>query len=171
MFMKLITILTGPAASGKNTIAHLYATQFCERCSVIDVDIIRGMLRQPHLAPWNGEEGLRQHRLGVKHACLLARSFVEADYEVLILDVVWADLAQQYHPALADYYPEIVQLMPTWEASLDRIHNRPHTITDAEARWVYDTQLGLRGVDHQIDNSAVAAVDVATWLHAINHMV
>src|SRR5215217_7499168 len=158
--MNAITILTGPAAAGKNTIGHHYATRFCERCAVIDGDVVRWMLRQPHLAPWNGPEGLHQHRLGVKHACMLARSFVGEGYEVVLLDVVWADLAQVYRQELDGFSPRIVRLMPSWDEALKRLHERSHSITDAEARWVYDTQVALQDFDHSVDNTLMSAEEV-----------
>ena len=160
---KPITLLTGPAASGKNTIAGLYAARFCERCAVIDVDAVRGMLRKPHLAPWEGDEGLSQHRLGVRHACLLAKSFAAEDCEVVILDVLWADLPGLYRRELGNAL-RIVRLMPTWDESLRRLHARPPTISDEEARWVYETQVALRDFDHDLDNGALSAEDVAAWL-------
>src|SRR5258708_19575543 len=129
--MNPITILTGPAAAGKNTIAQVYATQFCERCAVIDVDLVRGMLRQPHFAPWDGTQGLEQHRLGVKHACMLAKSFLTEGYEVVLLDVVWPDLGQLYRQEFAGHYLRIVRLMPSWDESLRPLHSRPPSITDA----------------------------------------
>ena len=161
--MKPITVLTGPAASGKNTIGHIYATQYCERCAVIDVDLVRGMLRQPHAAPWEAE-GLLQHRLGVRHACMLAQSFTEEGYEVAILDVLWADLGQLYRHQLRASPLRIVRLMPAWKAALERLHERPHTITDDEARWVYRQQALLTDFDYNIDNTSRSAESVARWL-------
>src|SRR5579871_4699455 len=132
--MPPITLLTGPAATGKNTIAQVYATQYCQRCAVIDVDAVRAMLRQPHRAPWDGNQGLEQHRLGVSHACLLAQSFADEGYEVVLLDVLWSDLPQRYRASLPDL--RIVRLMIAWEESLRRLHSRPPTISDSEAQWV-----------------------------------
>ena len=164
--MKPITILTGPAAAGKNPIGHIYATQFCERCAVIDVDLVRWMWRKPHAAPWD-TEGLYQHRLGVKHACMLAKSFVDEQCEVVILDVVWADLGRLYRQKLAGYTLRIVRLMPSWEETLIRIHQRPHSITDDEAQWVYKQQTLLKDFDQSIDNTHMPAEDVAQWLASL----
>ena len=165
--MKPITVLTGPAASGKNTIAQIYATRFCDRCAVIDVDAVRGMLRQPHLAPWNGAEGLEQHRLGVKHACMLAKSFVAEGCEVVVLDVVWDDLGQRYRQELTGHSARIVRLMPSWNVTLARLYERPPTITDSEAQWVYATQEQLQDYDYTFDNTNLSADDVAAWLAAL----
>jgi hypothetical protein len=165
--MKPITILTGPAAAGKNTVGHIYATWFSERCAVIDGDQVRWMLRKPHVAPWDGEEGLRQHRLGVHHACLLAKSFVGEGCEVVILDILWSDLAQRHRDELKGYTLRIVRLMPSWEESLRRLHERSHSITDAEAKWVYETQVALQDFDYSIDNSTLSAEKVAEWLASL----
>lgn len=159
-----ITILTGPAASGKNSIAQIYATQFRERCAVIDVDQVRWMLRQPHAAPWDEPEGLAQHRLGVHHACLLAKSFVDEGYETVILDVLWADLPEQYRRELGGYALRIVRLLPTLEESLRRLHARPPSISDDEARWVYDTQESLTDFDYSLDNTYMTVDVAARWL-------
>lgn len=160
-----IIILTGPAASGKNTIGHLYATQFNEWCAVIDVDLVRVMLRQPHRAPWEGDDGLEQHRLGVRHACMLAKSFATEGYVVILLDVVWADLGQIYRQELAGC--RIVRLMPSWDETLKRLHGRSASITDVEAKWIYDTQIALHDFDHSIDNSLMTAEKVAEWLASL----
>jgi hypothetical protein len=165
--IKPIFILTGPAASGKNTIGHLYATQFCERGAVIDVDTVRWMLRQPHVAPWDEAEGLSQHHLGVRHACMLAKSFVAENVDVIILDVLWADLPQLYRQELAAYPCHIVRLTPSWEESLTRLHARPHTITDEEARWVYDQQAALHDVDNDLDNTNISASEAAAWIASL----
>lgn len=164
--MKQITLLTGPAASGKNTAAYLYATRYCERCAVIDGDVVRAMLRQPHTAPWEGDEGLRQHQVGARHVCSLARSFAEQGYEVVALDVLWADLPQIYRTELENFTLKIVRLMPRWDVALARLHARPPSISDDEARWVYETQVALRDYDFSIDNSEQSAGATAAALSA-----
>ncbi|MBX3066027.1 MAG: hypothetical protein KF726_23815 [Anaerolineae bacterium] len=162
--MKPIIVLTGPAASGKNTIGHLYATRFCQRGVVIDGDVVRQMLRQPHHAPWDGTEGLAQHRLGVHHNCLLAHSFYLQDCDVIVLDVLWMNLAAQYRAELAPHPLCIVRLLPTWEEVLRRLHSRPPSITDDEARWTYDQQLQLDSADHTLENSTLSPEDCAQWI-------
>lgn len=160
-----ITILTGSTAAGKNTIGHLYATQHCQRGAVIDVDAVRWMLRKPHIAPWD-KGGLEQHQLGVRHACWLARSFVDEGCEVVILDVLWADLASRYRQELAaSTYPhQIVRLLPTWDEARRRLLARPSTISESEAWWVYERIAALQDVDCTLDNSDMTAEAVAAWL-------
>jgi hypothetical protein len=110
---------------------------------------------------------LEQHRLGVKHACMLGKSFRAEGFEVVVLDVVWADLDQLYRQELVGHFARMVRLMPTWHEALRRLHERPHSITDAEARWVYDTQQSLHDYDYTIDNTNLSPEDVAAWLSSL----
>lgn len=67
-------IISGPTASGKNTVGHSLALQR-ERCAVVDFDLVRKMFVKPHQPPWAGEEGKAQQFLGVKQVCGLAEDF------------------------------------------------------------------------------------------------
>jgi hypothetical protein len=95
---------------------------------------------------------------------MLAKSFVHEGYEVVILDVVWADLGQLYRRELATYPLRIIRLMPSWDESLRRLHQRQHTITDAEAEWVYHQQTLFDDFDHTLDNTDMTAEAVAAWI-------
>ena len=162
--MPLITILTGPSAAGKNTIGCTYARQFSEQCAVIDGDQVRGMYTQPHIAPWHGEEGLQQHQIGVRHDALLARSFNSLGLEVVILDVLWADLSTIYRSELTGLPIRIVRLLPTFEECLRRHHQRPPSISDDELKWTYDHTAALTGYDLTLDTTNLSAEQVAQWL-------
>lgn len=155
-----IVILTGPAASGKNTIAQLLA-QTGDRAADIDVDLVRWMYRKPHAAPWDGPAGITQMKLGVENACLLARSFAAHGLDIVVItDVVLNETVDIYRSELAGLNPVIVRLLPTWAESLRRLHGRKPTISDEEAQWVYETQENLRDFDVSIDNTHVAADEV-----------
>ncbi len=162
--MPLITILTGPSAAGKNTVGYLYAHQFSEKCAVIDGDQVRCMYTQPHIAPWHGEEGLRQHQIGVRHGAMLARSFNALGLEVVILDVLWADLAALYRTELVDLPLRIVRLLPTLDECLRRHHLRPPSINDDELTWTYHHTAALTDYDLTLDTTALSAEQVAQWL-------
>ncbi len=159
-------ILTGPPATGKNTIATAFAQQQ-ERCAVIDVDLVRAMLAQPHLAPWEGEEGQRQHHLGVAHACLLARSFLAHGYMVVIHDVLSNDTAAIYRRELHEATPEVVLILPTLQAIQHRNSLRPPRLTDAEILMLYRWQEELTDYDHKIDNTTLEPEVIADQL---NHL-
>lgn len=159
-------ILTGPPATGKNTIAAAFAKQQ-ERCAIIDVDLVRAMLAQPHLAPWEGEEGRKQHHLGVAHACLLARSFLAHGHMVVIHDVLSNDTAAIYRRELHEATPAVVLLLPTLEAIQHRNSLRPHRLTDAEILMLYRWQEELTDYDHKIDNTTLEPEVIAGQL---NHL-
>lgn len=156
-------ILTGPPATGKNTIAAAFAQQQ-ERCAVIDVDLVRAMLAKPHLAPWEGDEGQKQHHLGVEHACLLARSFLAHEYTVIIHDILSNDTAAIYRRELHATAPEIVLLLPTLEEIQRRNTLRPPRLTAEEILLLYSWQETLTDYDHRIDNSTLAPEVVAVQL-------
>lgn len=162
--MSLITILTGPSASGKNTVGYAYARQFCQRCAVLDGDQVRGMYAQPHIAPWHGDEGLRQHQIGARHTAMLARSFNAMGLEVVILDVLWADLPAIYRDELKDFQIRIVRLLPTLDECLRRHHLRAPSISDDELRWTYNHSADLTDYDLSRDTTHLSPEQVALWL-------
>lgn len=166
--MTRLTLLTGPAASGKNTIAHLYATEFSSQCAVIDNDLVRWMLRNPHLAPWPTDPpdspAQYQHRLAIKHTCMLGRSFVAEGFEVVICDVVGDELAQHYRDLLAGCHFRIVLLLPSWDESLRRLKARGHSITEEEAALLYEQQRQITNYDARLDTTRLSPFETAAWL-------
>ncbi|MFN8492393.1 MAG: AAA family ATPase [Caldilineaceae bacterium] len=152
----MILILTGPPAAGKTTIGPLLARQL-ERCAVVDVDQVRAMLVQPHIAPWRGEAGVAQLRLGAHNACTLAHNFVAAGYAVVILDVLTDETAQLYRTALAEYQPTIVLLLPSLTEVLRRNQTRGQWLTDDEVELLYTWQENLHVYDRKIDNTSTSA--------------
>jgi len=160
----MIIILTGPAGSGKNTIANLYARSRTKGAD-IDVDLLRWMYRQPHVALWEGEEGFKQLNLGTRHACLLAKSFSDEGCDVAITDILTNETAQIYREILKEYDYKIVKLNPTWDESLKRLHGKG-TITDEEAKFVYDLQTKLTDFDKSIDNTNLTPEEVLARIKA-----
>lgn len=156
-------ILTGPPASGKNTIGSLLARQR-ERCAVIDVDVVRAMLVQPHRAPWQGAEGWRQQRLGVLQGCKLAIGFAEDGCEVVLLDVLSDRTLSLYRQLLVPHKFKIVQLLPTWAECNRRFHERGPILTADEFALVYRDQEQFTAFDLCLDNTTLAPVDAAARL-------
>ncbi|HEY8601542.1 MAG TPA: hypothetical protein VIL85_24155 [Thermomicrobiales bacterium] len=156
-------ILTGPPAAGKNTIGALLARQR-ERCAVIDVDVVRAMIVQPHRAPWHGAEGWRQHRLGVHQACRLASGFVADGWEVIILDLLSDSTLPLYRQSLAPRQFQIVQLLPTWAECARRFRERGPVLTDDEFALLYRGQEQFTAFDLRLDNTTLAPADVATTI-------
>ncbi|MCP4427798.1 MAG: hypothetical protein GY803_25225 [Chloroflexi bacterium] len=158
-----VLILTGPPATGKNTIAALIAKRF-NHCAVIDVDIVRWMVLQPHAAPWDGEDGKAQQKLGVQNACLLAQSFIGSGFDVIILDVLTDETAHLYTAELKDFELKIVLLLPTFDEIKKRNSLRGKRITDDEVEMLYNWQKRLSVYDARIDNSNLTAEAAAAQL-------
>ena len=153
-------ILTGPTASGKNTIAGFIAAKR-EQCAVVDFDLVRKMFAHPHKTPWDGEEGGNQQRLGVAMVCSLAKQFSENGWEVIILDVVDNNTIDTYKDLLNDYKPRIIQLLPSYEVAKERFDKRGPVLTEEELKNVYKEQAEFTSYDDKIDNSFLSPVDVA----------
>lgn len=158
-----VLIVTGPSAAGKNTVAASLAP-LRQRCALIDVDVVRWMVVQPHRAPWEGMEGLAQQQLGVRNACLLADSFVEAGYDVVILDVLSDATAQQYRVTMEAHAPRIVRLLPAWEEVVRRSAIRGLRLQPHEERAIYDQQQRFTAYDETIDTTTLSATAVAAQL-------
>lgn len=166
-----ILLLTGPTGAGKNTIAALAANQR-PRCAVVDFDAVRSMFVHPHKAPWEGDEGWDQHLLGVQMVCALATQLAEADWDVIILDVLWDETAIVYRQQLARFNPVIVQILPTWDEIEQRNTERAQSegrprLKPNELEAVYKQQESFASFDVRIDNTAVPAEELADKLCSV----
>ena len=161
----MILIITGPPASGKTTVGPLIAKRL-ERCVVIDVDWLRAMVVQPHVAPWEGKQGRFQLRLGAKNGCILARNCVAAGFDVVVLDVLTNETAHIYRARLKDLEHQIVLLLPSLAESLRRNRERGQYLTDEQVELLYAWESQLSEFDHKIDNTRLAAGELAQELSA-----
>ena len=122
-------LLTGGPAAGKSA-TSLRLAKALHRVAVIDVDDIRHLVVAGHAAPWEGDEGARQQRIGVRNACDLTQSFLDARIEVIMSDVLSPDTFQLYRERL----PSLVIVrfrLPLIEARR-RAMLRPVHLTDNE---------------------------------------
>ena len=86
-----IIIVTGIQAAGKSTVARLLAQRF-ERAVHIEADLLYEMIvtgrvlpKEPGVMPPEAESQLR---LRLRNACLLARSFHESGFSVVIDEII-----------------------------------------------------------------------------------
>jgi predicted ATPase len=161
-----VLILTGPSGAGKNTIAVDLARKL-DRCVVIDVDLVRWMVVRPHIAPWDGEEGRLMLQLGARNACLLANSFLDAGFDVVILDVLLEETAQIYRAELRVRNLPIVLLLPTFAEIRKRTHQRGPRLKEEEVELLYLWQCNFNAYSLKIDNTNLPAEEVAERLTSI----
>lgn len=159
-----ILLLTGPPASGKNTVAELLAKRL-DRSAVIDTDTFRRMVVRPqHRAAWEGKEGRLQQELAVRNACAVASAFVLNDYATIVVDVLTTAMLDVYRANLEGVDLNVVQLLPSEEEIAARLLSRPDYLSRGEITALYDQQ--SRFVDYQakLDNTAMEPEDAASWL-------
>jgi len=84
----IICLVTGPAGSGKSTIAEQLARSF-PKSARIDVDYIRHTIRSGKVRPFPyTKEAKSQVKLAIQNTCDLAKNFTKAGFSVFIDDVV-----------------------------------------------------------------------------------
>lgn len=119
-----ICLITGPAGSGKSSTSKALANKF-ERSAVIEVDILRHMIKGGYVRPWpHNEEVDLQVSLSVKNACDMANNFIEKGFSVFIDDVVGRKLLEQYSNFFKYKNFKAFLLMPSLESLLKRFDNR-----------------------------------------------
>ena len=156
-------LLTGPTAAGKNTIARALAMR-CERCAVVDFDLIRVMFVNPHCPPWMGEEGHAQAILGAELASRVALGFHHAGWKVVLLDVITNDVYPAYAKALEAVPFTVVQILPALDENQRRFDARGPVLTQDEFVRVHERQRQFRYASRVIDNTRLAAEIVAAEL-------
>ena len=158
-----VLLLTGPPASGKNTIGEQLAKRL-DRCAVIDTDAVRRMIVNPHKSAWEGEEGARQLVLGVENACDLARNFDEQGYRVVITDTLTESLLEQYRDELSEFSLWTVLILPTQEEIARRLISRPDYLSRGRVEVAYAQQAQFTGYDEKLDNTELAIGDAVSWV-------
>ena len=133
---------------------------------MIDVDDIRQLVVAGHAAPWDGEAGLNQQRLGVENACDLARRFASSGIEVVIADVLTAQTAELYRARLSDVM--IVHLRISLTEARRRAAQRPVYLTDDEFELLHRQQPSdARLYDDVVD---VDGLDLAGQVAAVRRI-
>jgi chloramphenicol 3-O-phosphotransferase len=158
-----VLVLTGPPAAGKTTVAQAVADRL-ERAAVVEVDALRAMVRRGHVAAWYPGEGTAQHRLGARHACLLARGFVGAGFKVVVADLLTEETLPLYRAGLAGLPVRVVRLLPSLEEAQRRNRARGRWVTPARVALLYAQQAALAFVGETLDTTALPAAAVAARL-------
>ena len=141
-------LLTGGPAVGKTTTGRALADAVC-RTACLDVDDLRHLVRNGHAAPWDGEDGAAQQKLGVRNAAGLARNFLASGFTVVITDVVTSATLAVYRELLPEIM--VVHLLVSLTEASRRARTRPVYLTDEEFQALHQDQSGLVSVDHRLD--------------------
>lgn len=160
-----VLVLTGPPAVGKSTTARALAASR-ERCAVVDVDDVRQLVVSGGAAPWDGDEGARQQRLGVRNACALAGNFVAAALDVVVTDVLTSETVGLYRDLLPGCL--VVHLRVPIEQARRRATTRPVWLTDEEFDALHATDASLDlAADHVLETGDLDADGLASAVEAV----
>ena len=119
------------------------------RCAFIDVDDVRQLVVAGAAAPWKGEEGREQQRLGVTNACGMARNFVAVGIEVVVADVLTPETCDLYRRELPGCL--IVHMTVEFPEAERRAASRKVWLTDHEFRMLHDADAANPpAADHRI---------------------
>jgi adenylylsulfate kinase-like enzyme len=159
-----VLVLTGPPAVGKSTLGRLLA-EGRARGALVDIDDVRHMVVSGHAAPWEGDEGRAQRRLGVENGCGLARNFVRDGFDVVVADVVSDETALLYRELLDE--PLIVRLVVGYDEAVRRARTRRVFLTWDEFRDLHEREGEASVADHRVDTSGLSAEQVAAEVGAL----
>ena len=154
--MRSPLLLTGGPAAGKSATAHRLVEPL-GRAAVIDVDDIRQLVVAGHAAPWEGDEGRLQQRIGVENACDLARRFVQWSIDVVLSDVLNSETAALYRSLLPGVL--IVRLRLPLAEARRRAALRPVHLTEDEFDALHALQSDGVAVDHNVDVELMTLAD------------
>jgi hypothetical protein len=133
---------------GKSVTAHALADSR-QRCAFIDVDDVRQLVVAGAVAPWEGEEGREQQRLGVTNACSLARNFLAIGIEVVVADVLTPETCDLYKRELPGCL--IVHMTVGLPEAIRRAASRKIWLTDDEFRMLHEADAtNPPDADHRI---------------------
>lgn len=159
-----VLIISGPPASGKNTVAEHLARRW-DRCAVIDVDTVQHFVAQPYCAPWEGEEGARQQHLAVRNTSALVRNYESDGFDTIVLDVLNDETARLYRHELRVSSVHVVQLLPTADEVFARLLSRPDYLSRGDTESLYEQQQQFSDYDERLDNTDLDPEQAAEWLH------
>lgn len=144
-----LIVVSGIQGSGKTTVSGLLARQF-ERAVHIEADALQRMIVSG--GSWAGDAAPgtptgaadKQLRLRLRNACLLARSFVEAGFDVVIDDLIIGERFGHLRSELAGTPFWLVILAPDLETVIARDARRQKSVGKEWSRYLNGELLRMR---------------------------
>ena len=167
----MIILLIGPGGAGKTTTANILAEKY-NHSVVIEVDHLRHMIRVDRSDPFS-REGREQLVLSTQNACLLAKSFAQKDFVVIVDDCVTGkERLDMYHEHLKDYELKTILLLPRRESVQARDSHRVGSACLGEKNMIlYDKFLARIKEENRwevIDNSDMDAEMTANKVYNVS---
>ncbi len=148
-------VLTGGPAVGKTVTGRALAASR-PRAAFIDVDDVRQLVVAGGEPPWRGEEGRAQQTLGVLNAGCLARRFVGAGFDVVVVDVLTPRTAELYRRELRGCV--VVHLVVSPREAARRAATRPAWLTADEFDALHRADRAAPpAADHRLDVTQLSA--------------
>lgn len=157
-FPPAIILVTGIPGAGKTTVAHRLAARFLKGVH-LEADLLQEMIVSGGVWPEPPEprgEAADQLRLRYRNSALLARSFFEAGFHVIIDDVVIGEWLDIHRAALEGCPLYLVVLAPAVEAVKRRNAGRSKDVFDTWGYLDRDLRVSMAGLGLWVDSSGQA---------------
>ncbi|MFT3943406.1 MAG: hypothetical protein QM705_06215 [Ancrocorticia sp.] len=154
-------VLSGGPAVGKTTCGRLLVAER-KRGAYIDADDVRQLVVSGAATLWSGKEGRAQHELAARNVAALARNFADAEFDVVISDLVTSETLAVYRAELPEAL--VVQLALDRVEARSRSATRREYLTPSEFSLLHDLLVVPPDVDLVI---GVAGMSISEQVEAI----
>lgn len=155
-----IFLISGTQGAGKSTVARTLANRF-EHGVHIEADLLQRMIVSGGAwpeAPEPAGEALRQLRQRAHRAAMLADSFFEAGFTVVIDDIAIGDQLETYRRSIRSRPLLLVNLVPSLKVAERRNRERPDKNVFLPWSPILDRAIRgtMRGTGMWLDNSSLS---------------
>ena len=171
--MAEIWLINGMPGVGKSTVARKLASRF-PRTVHIEGDKLQDMIVSGRVSPGSlpKDEEQRQIHLNVRNQCLLARSFVEEGFTVVVDYMIAShERLEEYRGHLSGLAVRLVTLDPGVEAAVARDRQRPEK--NVAADWIHvhhQIREALTGIGLWVDSSKLSPDETVESILAKEHL-